>query len=394
MKKLKIGIIGANGRGRLADNCHKPCDGVEVVAGMDISQYQIERFKKRYLEKFGYQVNGYLNCREMLEKEKLDGIFITSPDFCHEEHALMCIEKGIPVYLEKPMAITIEGCDNIMAAARNKKTKVMLGHNMRYMNFTTQMRNLILAGEIGEVKAVWCRHFISYGGDAYFRDWHAEREKSTGLLLQKGAHDIDIIHWLTGAYTERVVGMGQLSVYDKLPRRSCDPDVPIDVTFNPQNWPPEDTGNYNQVIDVEDQSMILMQLTNGVQASYMQCHFTPDDSRNYTIIGTRGRIENYGDNSESSKVALWKRRRGGFSLEGDVMFRSDPTQGSHGGADPKIAQSFIDVIRGRSKPLSTAQAARYSIAVGCKGTESIRNGNIPLDIPGLPEELENYDYSE
>ena len=160
LKKLKIGIIGANGRGRLADNCHKPCDGVEVVAGMDISQYQIERFKKRYLEKFGYQVNGYLNCREMLEKEKLDGIFITSPDFCHEEHALMCIEKGIPVYLEKPMAITIEGCDNIMAAARNKKTKVMLGHNMRYMNFTTQMRNLILAGEIGEVKAVWCRHFI------------------------------------------------------------------------------------------------------------------------------------------------------------------------------------------------------------------------------------------
>ncbi len=393
MQKLRIGIIGANRRGRLADNCHKPEEGVEIVAGMDISQYQIDRFEKRYQDKFNAKVTGYLDINEMLEKENLDGVFVTSPDFCHEEHAVMCLEKGIPVYLEKPMAITIKGCDRIMRTAQEHKTKLVLGHNMRYMTFTNQMRDLILAGEIGEVKAIWCRHFISYGGDAYFRDWHAEREKSTGLLLQKGAHDIDIIHWLAGAFTDKVVGMGQLSVYDKLPRRSSDPETPIEVTFNPQNWPPEATGNYNPVIDVEDQSMIMMQLSNGVQASYMQCHFAPDDCRNYTIIGTRGRIENYGDYGDECKVALWKRRRGGFRLEGDAMFRADPTHGSHGGADPKIVQSFIDAIRGTGKPVSTAQAARYSVATGCQGTESIRNGCIPLEVPKLPKELEEYDYS-
>jgi predicted dehydrogenase len=393
MKKLRIGIIGACRRGGLADNCHNPEAGVEVVAGMDISQRQIDSFKDRYKDKFDAEVTGYLDYNKMLEKENLDGVFVTSPDFCHEEHAVAALEKGIPIYLEKPMAITIDGCDRIMRTAQEHKTKVVLGHNMRYMTVTNQMRDLILADEIGQVKAIWCRHFISYGGDAYFRDWHAEREKATGLLLQKGAHDIDIIHWLAGAYTERVIGMGMLSVYDKLPRRSPDDANPIDVTFNTQNWPPEELSGFNPIIDVEDQSMIMMQLTNGVQASYMQCHFTPDDCRNYTIIGTRGRIENYSDHGDDCKVSLWKRRRGGFRLEGDAMFRADPPPGTHGGADPKIVQSFIDAIRGEGKPVSTAQAARYSVATGCKGTESIRNGNIPLDIPKLPKELEDYDYS-
>ena len=53
-------------------------------------------------------------------------------------------------------------------------------------------------GHIGEVKAGWCRHFVGWGGDFYFKDWHADRTKSTGLLLQKGAHDIDVLHWLCG----------------------------------------------------------------------------------------------------------------------------------------------------------------------------------------------------
>ena len=72
------------------------------------------------------------------------------------------------------------------------------------------------------MKAIWCRHFVSYGGDAYFRDWHAREKYCNSLLLQKGAHDIDVIHWLANGYTDRVQGMGNLSVYDKLPRRGED----------------------------------------------------------------------------------------------------------------------------------------------------------------------------
>ncbi|MFE7394434.1 Gfo/Idh/MocA family oxidoreductase [Streptomyces sp. NPDC057582] len=81
------------------------------------------------------------------------------------------------------------------------------------MPVVVAMRELIVNGAIGKVKAVWCRHFVGHGGDFYFKDWHADRRLTTGLLLQKGAHDIDVIHWLAGGYTRRVNAMGGLTVY-------------------------------------------------------------------------------------------------------------------------------------------------------------------------------------
>ena len=91
---------------------------------------------------------------------------------------------------------------------------------LRFFHFRAYQKQQLSSGTqlrcFGEVKAGWCRHFVSYGGDAYFKDWHADRTKSTGLLLQKGAHDIDVLHWLCGGYSKRVSAMGALSVYGQI----------------------------------------------------------------------------------------------------------------------------------------------------------------------------------
>ena len=393
MQALRIGIIGTCGRGVLADSYLTPEDKVTIVAGADISDYQLNRFVKRIKEGQGNTPNTYLDYREMIKKEDLDGVFVTSPDFCHAEHATYTLEHGVGVYLEKPIAISIDGADKILRAAYDNKAKLVLGHNMRYMSFVLKMKELIDSGVIGDIKAIWCRHFISYGGDAYYRDWHADRKYSNSLLLQKGAHDIDVIHWLAGSYTKRVCGFGSLSLYDKLPRREKDPEIPIDTSFNVTHWPPMEQKDFNPVIDVEDISMINMQLANGVQASYQQCHFTPDSCRNYTIIGTKGRIENYGDQHEDTTIELWDDRKvDSFRLHGDATFRTPPSKGGHGGSDPAIVRSFFSALRGEGAPNSTPQAARYSVAAGCLGADSIRSGGMPLEIPALPEELENHEY--
>lgn len=389
MKKLRICVIGSCRRGALLDRTITPEDGVELVAGADISTHQLERFKTRVRERLGYTPAAYLDYREMLDKEKPDGVFVTSPDCFHEEHAVYALEQGCGVYLEKPIAISIEGADRILRTAREHRSQLMLGHNMRYMSFILKMKALIDEGAIGEVKTIWCRHFISYGGDAYFRDWHADRRCSNSLLLQKGAHDIDIIHWLAGARTRRVHGMGALSVYDKLPRRQKEPDVPVSASWHTAHWPPETLKDFNPVIDVEDINMIHMELENGILASYMQCHFTPDSSRNYTIIGTRGRIENYGDHADQTTIELWDNRTcDSFRLRGDATFRTPPGEGGHGGSDPAIVRNFFAMLREGRPAVSTPQAARHSVATGCMGAASIRSGGRPLDVPPLPEELE------
>ena len=396
MKKIRLGIIGSGYRGALADYAHSPADGVEIVAGTDIFPEQRLAFQNRYQQKFGQKVNVYADYHEMLAAENLDGVFITTPDYCHEEQACYALKHHVPVYLEKPMAISVEGADRILQTSYDNRTALMVGHNMRHMEFTNRMRELIRSGAIGEVKAIWCRHFISYGGDAYFRDWHADRANTTSLLLQKGAHDIDIIHWLAGSYSVRVNGLGANSLYAGLSRRSPNRDTSCSSVAEIRRqkaWPPEKTGDYYPEITNEDINMISMQLANGVQANYMQCHFTPDACRNYTVIGTRGRLENIGDVSENAVIQLWNKRSDSFSLEGEETIRLSGRDAKHEDADRSIVKTFIDILRGKAEPVSTPQGGRYAIATGFYGAKSIRSGGMPFEIPALPDELEMCDFT-
>jgi predicted dehydrogenase len=383
-QELGIGVIGAWGRGQLAKNAHKPDDGVRVVAGCDIDAANLDLFKAHY----GPDVFLTNDVDELLARPEVDAVFVTTPDYLHEEHACKALAAGKPTYLEKPMAITVEGCDRILRTAMEHEQKLYLGHNMRHMTFVNEMKRLIDEGYIGEVKTAWCRHFISYGCDAYYKDWHAEKRYATGLLLQKAAHDIDVMHYLCGGYTTRTVGMGALTVYDKVTDR-LEPGQKPDTSWSADHWPPLSNTGLNPVIEVEDISMLMMQLENGVMCSYQQCHFSPDAWRNYTIIGTEGRIENYGDYGGACDIRLWN-RRSHYNPEGDQRFEPTHEQGGHGGADPNIVAEFIRFVREGGKVRTSPIAARNSVAAGYLATMSLREGNVPKDIPPVDDDVQAY----
>ncbi|CAN5391306.1 Gfo/Idh/MocA family oxidoreductase [soil metagenome] len=378
---INFAVLGPHGRGRIAFHLHRPEEGLRVVALCASHLKGLEP----YLETCGPGLKMTTSYQEILADPRVHAVFVCTPDHLHAEQAIAALEAGKHVFLEKPMAITIEQCDAILATAQRTGSKLYVGHNMRFFPVMRKMRELIEAGRIGRVEAVWVRHFISYGGDAYFKDWHSERANTTSLLLQKGAHDIDIIHYLAGGHTRRVVGMGKLSVYNEVKDRR-EPQEVVSVIFNRDNWPPLSQKRLSPVIDVEDHSMMLMQLNNGVQASYQQCHYTPDDCRNYTIIGTEGRIENYGDHSTEDKLAtvhLWNARMG-HQEQGNEVFRIPSVQGSHGGADPLLLEDFVCYLRGGRPVGASPLDARMAVAAGVQGAASLRGNSVPLDIPPPP----------
>jgi predicted dehydrogenase len=381
---IRIGVIGVGSRGGLAALAHKPEDGVRLVAGADVREDLLADLAKRYAPDC-FTTKDY---RELLARKDVDAVFICTPDFLHEEHAVAALSAGKHVYLEKPMAITIEGCDRILKVAYERKVRLYCGHNMRHMIFTRKMKDLIAKGAIGQPKAGWCRHFVAYGGDAYFKDWHAERRFSTGLLLQKGAHDIDILHWLCGGYSQRVTAMGNLTVYNQITDKRKPEERP-DISFNMENWPPLSQKKMNPIIDVEDLSMMLMSLDNGVLCSYQQCHYAPDSWRNYTIIGTEGRIENFSDVGNHPVVRLWNTRTG-YNPHGDEQYYVGAPLTDHGGADGNIVAEFIRYIRQGGKIATSPIAARYSVAAGCQATASLRNNSTPLDIPPVDPAIRAY----
>ncbi len=383
MSDLRIGVLGIGSRSRLATAVNEPGMGARVVAASDVT----ESGRARAREIFGDDITTTANLHDLLELG-LDAVVVTTPDFLHEEEAVEVLSAGVPVYMEKPLAITIEGCDRVLETARKHGTRLYVGHNMRHMPVVLQLRELIQSGAIGEVKAVWCRHFVGHGGDFYFKDWHADRTKTTGLLLQKGAHDIDVIHWLAGGYTRRVSGMGALTLYGQITDRQ-DNSNQLMKDWKGENWPPLSLRGLNPVVDVEDLSMITMALDNGVYATYEQCHYTPDYWRNYTVIGTEGRIENFGDTGGNGVIRLWNRRTD-YNADGDKTIPITQVEGGHGGADGAIIAEFLRFVRDGGKTNTSPVAAREAVATGVTATESLRSDGSARDVPELAPDLADY----
>lgn len=380
---LKVAIVGFGLRAGLWRYVERPGEGSVVSFVCDVS----ERGRADARAKLpGAVVSDSL---EELIESRPDAVLVVTPDNLHAEVAVRTLRAGIPTFCEKPLDVTLEAADAILAAAYETGTRLYVGHNMRHMPVVRQMRGIIEAGTIGEVKAVWCRHFVGHGGDYYFKDWHAERANTTGLLLQKGAHDLDVIHWLAGGYTQRVAAVGALAVYGDIASRRDNSGRRMGDWFSLGNWPPTEQTDLNPVIDVEDISMMQMVLDNGVLASYQQCHFSPDYWRNYTVIGTRGRLENIGD-GPGGTINVWTSRQSGGPGTPDQVVEIAGGEGGHGGADPSLIAEFLRFAREGGPTETSPVAARQAVAAGVLATASLRGDGSAREVPPLPAAVLEY----
>ena len=373
---LRIGVVGVGERAQIAHHVGAAGVGARVTAVADPSADAVGRARAW----FGDGVRAFTGHAALAASGAVDAVVVASPDDTHADVAVDLLEAGIAVYVEKPLATTVEDADRVLAAAARTGTPLYVGHNFRRSAVVRLLRDVLARGEIGEVRAVWVRHFVGHGGDYYFRDWHADRRRVNSLLLQKASHDIDVVHLLAGAPTRRVVGMGALSVYGDVARRSDLPPAGLmSDWFSESHWPPRSLTGLAPTVDVEDLSMMLMGLSNGVFGSYAQCHFTPDYWRSYTVIGTEGRVENFGDTA-GGVVRVWDRRRS-WSHGGDREYPVEGVAAGHADADEETMVEFVrHVAQGEPVELSPV-AAREAVAAAALATASLRQGSVPFDVP-------------
>ena len=381
---LRIGVVGVGARADIAKHFELPRLNCRITAAADPHPDAEARLPRRLGRS---DIKLTRNVTELIA-EDIDAALVTSPDDTHAKVTCELLRAGIPVYVEKPLATRMDDAIEILRTAHETGTKLYVGHNMRHMHVVRSMRDLIRRGAIGEVKAIWCRHFVGNGGDYYFKDWHATREHATGLLLQKAAHDLDVMHWLAGSHTEQVTAMGGLTLYDRITDREDRSGQLLGDWFDMGNWPPLSQKGLNPVVDVEDISMMLMRMESGLFASYQQCHYTPDYWRNYTVIGTEGRIENFGD-YEGGHIKLWNRRHL-YDPEGDARFPIKGDDKGHDDADVLTISEFVSFITDGTPTDTSPLGAWYAVAAAIAATDSLRNGSSPRNVPELAPDIITY----
>lgn len=387
MDKVRIGIIGLGGRGRYFARLYRDNPRSQVVAMSDINPEMIEFTRG----KWGDSVDYYTSTQEMLSRDDIDAVVVASPDHLHKTHALEVFQHGKHLLLEKPMAQSIEDCDAIIKGWRDAGSVFMIGLELRYCILFTQMRAMIDSGEIGDVKLGMAIDNVSVGGNYFYHNNWRRKDYVRSLLLQKGCHTIDLMNWFMGARPVKAYAQGSLAVFggtepnDKR-CRSCNEKDTCHFSVNSERFVMDygavvkidDRCVYAQECDSNDNSQLLVTYDNGTTATFTECHFTPEYTREFTFIGTKGKMYGLYNNEGNFKIDVTHR----FTQKVDE-YRPVYKGGGHGGGDIKIAEAFLDCILEGREPLSDIMAARDSTAVAAAAEESIEKG-IPIEIPPCP----------
>lgn len=190
-KRCRIALIGAGVMGRTHLDILAQSDDFEVVGVADPTAAVLAPLTAKGLPTF-------TDARKMLDGVEPDAVVIATPNSHHVPAALDCIERGIGVLIEKPVADSVESALHLLRALEGADVPVLIGHHRRHNPLLKKAAAHIAAGGIGRVVAVvgmWLRR----KPDEYFKDlWKLDPAKGGGVLLINTIHDIDCLRMLCG----------------------------------------------------------------------------------------------------------------------------------------------------------------------------------------------------
>lgn len=207
---LRVGLIGLGNVALAHLEGYRGLDQIEVVAGADPRADRAAMMAGRY----GFAP--FTDYRTMLAEARLDIVAVLSTVVTHREAVEAAAERGLHVLCEKPIAITLEDADRMIAACRRHGVKFFYGSSYRFLPPVAKARELIRAGVLGDVRLL-TETFIGGHGPAGYHDMGTHHYPAGGPggsgngLVDHGIHLVDIFPWLIDSDIASVTGRGQRS---------------------------------------------------------------------------------------------------------------------------------------------------------------------------------------
>jgi predicted dehydrogenase len=339
---VRIGLVGLGYWGpNYARVVTELRDG-ELAAACDTSADAVAFLDVRYP-----RVRTATDASELIASPDLDAIIVATPPSTHFALTEAALEAGKHVLCEKPLAMTVGECDELIALAERRERVLFVGHTFVYNPAVRQMRELIEAGEVGRV--LYCH--AARTGLGPIRD-------DVNALWDLAPHDLSILFYLIGREPVSVAAHGQAFLHDE--------------------W--------------EDVVFLHLRFDDGAIASAHVSWLDPYKTRRVTVVGDR-RMLVFDDVAADEKLKIFDR---GASYEAV----SEAARGKEFGEykalirdgeirSPKVppweplkeqVAHFLDCCRTGQQPETDGVAGRRVVAVLEAATESLRAGGAPVDL--------------
>jgi len=192
---IKVGLVGLGHMGLLHLRNTRFIEDIQLVAAADRSKRSLKE-----AESYGVK-NLFEDYHDMLKLNGLDAVIIALPNFMHEECVTLFAEKGVHIFVEKPLARNVSECKKIEQLVKKKGLILTVGHNYRFFDHVRKLKEACSKGILGDIELANMEHFVN-GPFAHplepkpVHEWWLNRELSGGgVLLDQGVHMIDLFRW-------------------------------------------------------------------------------------------------------------------------------------------------------------------------------------------------------
>jgi predicted dehydrogenase len=204
VKVARVGIVGFGFMGRQHLKCYRSLRGVQVTAICDGDRARLEgsekiasNIKKDETSLDLGDVTLYTDFEKMLAEEQLDAVSIALPTYMHRDFTVKALEAGLHVLCEKPMAMNVGQCEDMIAAAKKNERILQIGHCIRFWPEYAKAKEIVDSGRYGDVRTASFRRVSPVPGWSW-KNWLVHAKKSGGAIMDLHIHDTDYIQYLFG----------------------------------------------------------------------------------------------------------------------------------------------------------------------------------------------------
>lgn len=313
---VKFAIIGC---GRIAErHAEHIFNKGKLLAVCDVVKEKADTLAEKYAS------NAYYTIEDLLQHETdIDVVAVCSPNGLHAEHAIKCLKAGFHVLCEKPIAISVKDCGEMIQAAEKCNRRLFSIKQNRYNPPVAALKKIVEEERLGKIHSFQLSCFWNRDAEYYKDSWRGTMELDGGTLYTQFSHFIDLLYWILG-------------------------DVDQVQSF---------VGNYSHkgIIEFEDTGVVILKLMNGAigTINYTVNSFQKNMEGSLTVFGEKGTVKiggQYLNELEYQNII-------GYKIEHLPEGNKPNNYGNYVGSmsnHDKVYDNVIDVLRNNASITTSA----------------------------------------